>query len=46
MVFNLDLLFTLIVALQAGTNNCATTVLQIFLHAIEKYGVPLRVRGD
>jgi hypothetical protein len=35
-----------ILALRASTNNRATTLLEIFLQAIAKYGVPLRVRGD
>jgi hypothetical protein len=34
------------VALRARTNNRATTVLDIFLDAIEQWGLPSRVRGD
>ncbi|KAG6806418.1 hypothetical protein H0H92_011419, partial [Tricholoma furcatifolium] len=32
--------------LQANTNNRASTVLKIFLDAIEIYGMPSRLRGD
>lgn len=33
-------------ALHASTNNKASTVLGLFLSAIEEYGLPSRVRGD
>lgn len=32
--------------LKASTNNRASTVLQLFLQAMDEYGVPLHVRGD
>lgn len=32
--------------LKASTNNHASTVLEVFLEAIRKYGTPSRVRGD
>jgi hypothetical protein len=35
-----------VVGLRASTNNRASTVLDIFLDAIEEYGIPSRVRGD
>lgn len=35
-----------VVALQASTNNTSSAVLALFLEAIEKYGLPSRVRGD
>jgi hypothetical protein len=34
------------VALRASTNNRASTVLDVFLDAIEKWGLPSHVRGD
>lgn len=34
------------VALRANTDNRASTVLDVFLNAIEKWGTPWRVRGD
>jgi hypothetical protein len=35
-----------VTGLRASTNNRAKTVLEIFLHAIEEYGTPSRLRGD
>jgi len=35
-----------VVGLRASNNNCSSTVLQLFLEAASKYGVPSRVRGD
>jgi hypothetical protein len=35
-----------VIGLRASTNNTASTVLQLFLDAIQKYGVPSRMRGD
>ena len=32
--------------LKASTNNRASTVLEVFLDAVEQYGAPSRVRGD
>jgi hypothetical protein len=34
------------VGLKASSNNRASTVLELFLRAMEEYGVPLHVRGD
>ena len=34
------------VYLQCSTNNQASTVLSLFLEAVEKYGLPSRVRSD
>ncbi|XP_065119656.2 uncharacterized protein [Paramisgurnus dabryanus] len=36
----------LIVYLSAATNNCAATVMQSFLEAVQVYGMPSRVRSD
>ena len=36
----------LITALKASPNNFAQTVLDLFLEAATKYGVPSRLRGD
>lgn len=36
----------LITGLRASNNNRAETVLNVFLHAAQQYGVPLRLRGD
>ena len=41
-----DILFPQVIALHASTNNTANTVLQLFLNAIQKYGVPSRMRAD
>lgn len=38
--------FLQIVALRACDNNRASTVLEIFLDAVNRFGVPLRARGD
>lgn len=35
-----------ITALRASTNNRASTVLAVFLHAVDEYGCPSRMRGD
>jgi hypothetical protein len=35
-----------ITGIRASTNNRASTVLDVFLHAVERYGPPSRVRGD
>ena len=35
-----------IMFLQCSTNNQASTVCQLFLNAVERYGLPSRVRGD
>ena len=35
-----------VMALQASNNNRASTVLQLFLHAINDYSTPSRVQGD
>lgn len=32
--------------LRASTNNLAATVMDVFLDAVDVYGVPSRVRGD
>jgi hypothetical protein len=32
--------------MRASTNNRATTVLDVFLEAVERYGAPSRLRGD
>jgi len=32
--------------LEAHTNNKSSTVLETFLHGVEKFGLPSRVRGD
>lgn len=34
------------VGLRANINNRATTVLQLFLSAVDQYGAPSRARGD
>lgn len=39
-------MFCKITGLRASTSNSAETVLEMFLEAIEKHGVPSRVRGD
>lgn len=36
----------MIVYLKANTNNSAATVFQLFLGAVEKFGLPSRVRSD
>ena len=35
-----------VVGLRASNNNHASTVLKLFLNAIEKHGAPSKVRGD
>ena len=35
-----------IVSLEASTNNEPSTVLQGFVNAVRRYGLPLRLRGD
>ena len=35
-----------VTGLRASTNNSASTVLRVFLNAVEEYGTPSRVRGD
>ncbi|KAK6968889.1 Integrase catalytic domain-containing protein [Favolaschia claudopus] len=35
-----------VVGLHASTNNRASTVLDLFLRAVRKYGTPFRMRGD
>jgi hypothetical protein len=35
-----------ILRLKASSNNKASTVLQLFLEAVDEYGVPVHVRGD
>jgi hypothetical protein len=35
-----------VTGLCASTNNQASTVFQVFLDAIEQYGIPSKVRGD
>ena len=35
-----------IVYLTCSPNNCASTVLNLFIHAVERFGVPSRVRAD
>jgi hypothetical protein len=35
-----------VTAIQASNNNCAETVLNVFLDAVEAHGLPSRVRGD
>jgi hypothetical protein len=35
-----------VTAIQANNNNCASTVLDLFLGAIEVHGAPSRVQGD
>ena len=37
---------TQVVGLQASTNNRATTVLELFLKAVQQYGAPSRCRAD
>lgn len=32
--------------MRASNNNSADTVLDVFVEAIQEYGVPSRVRGD
>ena len=32
--------------MHASNNNSADTVLDVFVEAIQEYGVPSRVRGD
>lgn len=36
----------MITSIRASTNNRASTVLDLFLHAAATYGVPSRIRGD
>ncbi|CAA7271343.1 unnamed protein product [Cyclocybe aegerita] len=36
----------LVTGMEVNTNNCAQTVLDLFLKAIPQYGIPSRVRGD
>lgn len=36
----------LITGLRASNNNLADTVLDLFLHAVQVYNIPSRVRGD
>lgn len=38
--------FSEVVGLRASTNNTSNTVLNLFLNAIRKFGVPSRMRGD
>ena len=35
-----------VTALRASTDNLATTVLELFLSAMARYGAPYRVHGD
>lgn len=35
-----------VTGIRASSNNLATTVLDLFLHAIDEYGMPSRGRGD
>ena len=36
----------ILVYLRASTNNLSDTVLELFLQAVEEYGLPSRVRSD
>jgi len=46
MIFFLLYITIKIVGLKANTNNRASTVLQLFLEAVRKYGPPSQMRGD
>lgn len=35
-----------VTGLRASSNNTATTVLQLFLDAVDEFGMPSRTRGD
>jgi len=35
-----------VTGLQASSNNTAKTVLQLFLNAVDEFGMPSRTRGD
>ena len=36
----------LVTGFQGNNNNCAQTVLQLFLKAVDTHGLPSRVHGD
>lgn len=46
MLRGIDGYSRMIVYLKANTNNSAATVFQLFLGAVEKFGLPSRVRSD
>lgn len=44
--FSLMFFFSKVTGIQASSNNRASTVLEMFLKAVIKFGLPSRVRGD
>ena len=42
----IELLILQVTGLRASTNNRAVTVLDLFLEAVERHGMPSRMRGD
>ena len=46
VVVGIDGFSRLVVGLQCRANNSAETALEVFTEAVQKYGMPSRVRGD